>query len=50
LSLLGLDKSYDINVKVYGGGLSGQSDAILRIYFSFIFTFILLFLSVDVLF
>jgi small subunit ribosomal protein S9 len=28
LSLLGLDKSYDINIKVYGGGLSGQSEAI----------------------
>lgn len=28
LCLLGLDESYDINVKVYGGGLVGQSEAI----------------------
>ena len=29
LSLLGLENSYDINVKTHGGGINGQTDAIL---------------------
>jgi ribosomal protein S9 len=38
LLLLGLEKSYDIIIKVFGGGLSGQSEAILRfLIYAFLF-------------
>lgn len=36
---MGLETSFDILVKVYGGGLVGQSEAILSILFRFFFLF-----------
>lgn len=36
LVLLGLDKSFDVNITSLGGGLSGQADAILRFFFNWL--------------
>jgi len=43
LLFLGLEKNYNIFVEVNGGGLSGQADAILCIFYYYLYRVVLLY-------